>query len=152
MNVAILDFQMHHAEAFRDLNYEWISTYFQIEESDRKMLENPQSHILDKGGAILIAEVDQTPVGTCALIKADNESYELAKMAVSPKSQGQQIGYKLGLATIKKAKELGGKSLYLETNSSLTPAIRLYEKLGFKNSCGHNSPYSRCNVQMELTL
>ena len=152
MSLSIQDFQIQHAQAFRDLNYEWISTYFQVEESDRKMLENPQTHILDKGGAILIAELDQTPVGTCALIKMDETTYELAKMAVSPKARGQQIGYKLGLATIKRAKDLGGKLLYLETNSSLKPAIRLYQKLGFQDTCGHDSPYSRCNVQMEIAL
>lgn len=152
MNISIQDFRPFHQQVFKDLNYEWISKYFEVEESDVKMLEDPKANIIDNGGAILIAYLDGEPVGTCALIKMENEIYELAKMAVSPKAQGNQIGYKLGLATLKKAKSLGAKALFLETNSVLKPAIALYKKLGFKEACGHASPYSRCNVQMELKL
>lgn len=152
MNVSIIDFESNHKQAFKDLNYEWISKYFEVEDSDLKMLKDPQGYILDNGGAILIALSDQEALGTCALIKMENQVFELAKMAVSPKAQGKQIGYKLGLATIEKAKKLGAKKLYLETNSVLKPAISLYRKLGFENACGYESPYSRCNVQMEMKL
>lgn len=151
-DISIVDFTTQYQQAFRDLNYEWIEKYFAIEDSDRKMLENPQSYIIDKGGAVLIALLDGEPVGTCALIKKDNDRYELAKMAVSPKAQGKKIGYLLGEATLDKARTLGGKIVYLETNSSLTPAINLYKKLGFSNTCGNESPYSRCDVQMEIEL
>lgn len=150
--VTIVDFRPEHAQAFRNLNYEWIQKYFEVEESDLKMLEDPKGYILDKGGAILIALLDGEPVGTCALIKGETGQYELAKMAVSPKAQGKRIGFLLGEATIEKARELGGEMVYLETNSILTPAINLYKKLGFEDASGHDSPYSRCNVQMELKL
>ena len=150
MSVSIVDYQSIHGKVFKELNYEWISKYFEVEESDRKMLEDPEGYILDKGGAVLIAELDGEPVGTCALIKMNESAYELAKMAVAPKAQGNQIGYKIGLAIIAKAKELGAKTIFLETNSDLKPAIALYKKLGFKDTCGHNSPYNRCNVQMEM--
>ncbi|MEM7298486.1 MAG: GNAT family N-acetyltransferase [Bacteroidota bacterium] len=151
-DISIVDFTANYRQAFRDLNYEWIEKYFAVEESDRKMLENPQGYIIDKGGAVLIALLNGEPVGTCALIKMDDEKYELAKMAVSPKAQGKKIGYLLGEATLEKARELGGKMVYLETNSSLTPAINLYKKLGFSDTCGNDSPYSRCDVQMEIEL
>ena len=58
----------------------------------------------------------------------------------------------IGQATIEKAKEIGAKKVYLETNSVLKPAISLYYKLGFKDVEGYDSPYNRCNVQMELPL
>jgi len=151
-NISIVDYDASHQKAFRDLNYEWIEKYFVIEDSDRKMLEDPQGFILDKGGAVLIALLGTEPVGTCALIKMDGEKYELAKMAVSPKAQGKKIGLLLGKATLEKAKELGGKVVYLETNSVLTPAINLYKKLGFLEVGGNDSPYARCDVQMEITL
>lgn len=152
MSISIVDLQPNHVTAFKELNYEWISKYFEVEESDRKMLEDPYQFIIDKGGAIFIALLDQEPVGTCALIKKSDEEYELAKMAVSPKAQGKQIGYKLGLAIIERARSLSAKSVYLETNSNLKPALALYKKLGFADSCGHQSPYSRCNVEMEMVL
>lgn len=150
--IEIVNFQPNHATAFKELNEAWINQYFEMEESDHKALGDPQGYILDKGGAILIAEMDEKPVGTCALIKMDERVFELAKMAVSPEAQGQKIGWRIGLATIEKAKELGAERVYLETNSILKPAIHLYQKLGFKDTKGYCSPYARCNVQMELVL
>ncbi|WP_420317427.1 GNAT family N-acetyltransferase [Ekhidna sp.] len=150
--IEIIDYQPHHASSFKKLNEEWINQYFEMEESDRKMLSDPQGYILDKGGAIIIATSNGKPVGTCALIKMKDSTYELAKMAVSPEAQGQKIGWKIGVATIEKAKELGADTIYLETNSVLKPAINLYYKLGFKDAEGYCTPYARCNVQMEMKL
>ncbi|MFK7954015.1 MAG: GNAT family N-acetyltransferase [Ekhidna sp.] len=150
--IEIVDFRPVYSIFFREVNFAWIKNHFEIEESDREMLEDPQNHILRNGGAILIALLDGSPVGTCALIKMDDSTFELAKMAVSEQAQGQKIGWKIGLATIEKAKELGAKKIYLESNSVLAPAINLYRKLGFKDDSGYDSPYSRCNVQMTLDL
>ncbi|WP_370090328.1 GNAT family N-acetyltransferase [Ekhidna sp.] len=150
--IEIVNFQTNHAQAFKELNEAWIKQYFEIEESDRKMLNDPQGYILDKGGAILIAELSGKPIGTCALVKMEDRKFELAKMAVSPEARGQKIGWKIGLATIEKAKELGADTIYLETNSVLEPAINLYKKLGFQDAEGYCSPYARCNVQMEMKL
>ena len=152
MNISIVDLQPQYKEAFKELNYEWIGKFFEVEESDRLILDDPDEHIINKGGVVLIALLDGKAVGTCALIKMPEDVYELAKMAVSPKAQGNQIGYKLGLAIIERARSLDAKSVFLQTNSSLLPAISLYKKLGFHDTCGHQSDYSRCNVQMELKL
>jgi len=87
-------------------------------------------------------------------MKMDNGKYdyELAKMAVSPNCHGEGIGYLLGQGIIAKAKALGAKSIYLESNTILTPAIRLYYKLGFSKVEGNATPYERCNKQMKLKL
>ncbi len=153
-NIQIVAYQAQHRFAFKTLNEEWINTYFTLEEEDRKLLDNPQESILDKGGLIIIAILEEEVVGTCALIPMDDPhyKYELGKMAVSPKARGNGIGKLLGQAIIQKAKELGAENIYLESNSVLAPAINLYHKLGFKKVTGHCSPYQRCNVQMELDL
>lgn len=152
--VQIVEYEPAYQSAFKSLNEEWISTYFEIEEADSKALDNPQGYILDKGGIILIALYDGEPMGTCALIRMNDPDYdfEVAKMAVSPKAQGKSIGWLLGQAIITKAKELGATSLYLESNTMLKPAINLYYKLGFKKVVGRPTPYQRCNIQMELLL
>ena len=150
--IDVVNYQPAHADVFRELNQAWINQYFEMEESDRKMLDDPQGYILDKGGAIVICLLEGKPVGTCALIKMKDRTYELAKMAVSPEVQGQKIGWKIGQAAIEKARGMGAETIYLETNSILKPAITLYHKLGFKDVKGDDSPYARCNVQMELKL
>lgn len=152
--VQIVEYAPQYRQAFRHLNEEWISKYFVMEEADYKALDDPEGYILSKGGTILVALYDGEPVGVCALIKMEDPDYqyELAKMAVSPKVQGKNIGYLLGEAIKEKARQLGGKKLYLESNTILKPAINLYHKLGFVKVIGHSSPYERCNIQMGLDL
>ncbi|WP_347052311.1 bifunctional helix-turn-helix transcriptional regulator/GNAT family N-acetyltransferase [Flavobacterium olei] len=153
-NVEIVSYQPQYREAFRDLNVEWISKYFEMEEADYKALDNAESYILNKGGKILVALYDNEPVGVCALIKMNHPEYdfEMAKMAVSPKAQGKNIGYLLGKAIIDSAREMGAKKIYLESNTILKPAINLYYKLGFEKVFGLETPYKRCNIQMELVI
>jgi DNA-binding MarR family transcriptional regulator/N-acetylglutamate synthase-like GNAT family acetyltransferase len=152
--VQIIDYSEKYQQAFKELNEEWISTWFQIEEADHKALDNPQKNIIDKGGHILVALYDGEPVGVCALLcmNADGYDFELAKMAVAPRMQGRNIGWLLGNAIIQKARSLGASKIYLESNTRLTPAINLYHKLGFSKTAGHPTPYERCNIQMELIL
>lgn len=152
--VEIVDYKPAYKKVFRDMNEEWISRYFKMEAADYKALDNPKGYILDKGGFILVALFNGEPAGVCALMKMDDPVYdfELAKMAVSPKFQGHHIGYKLGLAAIAKARGVGASAVYLESNTLLKPAIKLYEKLGFVKLTGRPSPYERCNIQMELVL
>jgi GNAT superfamily N-acetyltransferase len=125
-----------------------------MEEADYKALDNADSYIINNGGLILVALYNDEPVGVCALLKMNDPDYdyELAKMAVSPKAQGKNIGFLLGQAIIEKAKALGGHKLYLESNTILKPAISLYHKLGFVKIAGRPSPYERANIQMELEL
>ncbi|MDQ1138671.1 bifunctional helix-turn-helix transcriptional regulator/GNAT family N-acetyltransferase [Pedobacter agri] len=154
LKVNIVDYIPAYKQAFKSLNEEWISTYFVMEESDFEALDHPQEHILDKGGAILVALYEGEPLGVCALIKINDGEYdfELAKMAVSPKAQGKNIGFILASAIIERARSLGASKIYLESNTILKPAINLYHKLGFQKIAGKPTPYSRCNIQMELII
>jgi GNAT superfamily N-acetyltransferase len=152
--IDIVDYQPKYREAFRSLNEEWISQYFEMEESDHKALDHPEEYILEKGGRILIALQNIEPVGVCALVRMDDPEFdfELAKMAVSPKAQGKGIGWLLGKAVLETARSMGASKVYLESNTKLAPAINLYYKLGFKKIEGRYTPYKRCNIQMEYDL
>lgn len=150
--IQIVEYESRYREAFKALNYAWISKLFEVESSDQAVLEDPEGEILNKGGAIFIALYEERPVGTCALLAKRENAFELAKMAVDESYRGKSIGFKLGQAAVQRARELGCGQLFLETNAKLTPAIKLYEKLGFRHICGKPSPYSRCDVQMELLL
>lgn len=152
--VRIVEYLPEYKEAFRALNEEWISKYFRMEKADYDALDAPDDYILNKGGHIFIALFNNVPAGVCALIKMTDGKYdyELAKMAVSPKAQGKSIGYSLGMACIEKARINNAKWLYLESNTILEPAINLYRKLGFKQVHGRETPYERCNIQMEMEI
>ncbi|MDT0607089.1 GNAT family N-acetyltransferase [Croceitalea rosinachiae] len=152
--IEIVAYHDHFKDAFKALNQWWIEKYFKMEKMDYQSLDHPKEYILDKGGHILFALLNKEPVGVCALIPTSLQGYdyELAKMGVSPKAQGKGIGLLLGQAILEKAKSSGAKKIYLESSTVLGPAIFLYKKLGFKEVLGIPSPYSRCNIQMELEL
>jgi DNA-binding MarR family transcriptional regulator/GNAT superfamily N-acetyltransferase len=163
--VRIIDCTPQYYKDFRKLNEEWITKYFRMEEADYRSLDHPEEYILSRGGHIYIALYKGEPVGTCAIIRqsadpagkseapsSDAPVFELAKMAVSPLTQGMGIGMLLGQACIEKARALGAKKVYLESNTRLKPAISLYHKLGFNKIAGPPSPYERSDIQMELVL
>lgn len=152
--VTIVGYSPKYKKAFKELNEQWITKYFELEQADKDAINHPQSYIINKGGQILVALYKNEPVGVCALIKMDHPKYdfEMAKMAVSPKAQGKNIGYMLGAAIIEFAKKAGASYLYLESNTKLTPAINLYYKLGFEKIPSSPSPYKRANIHMELNL
>jgi GNAT superfamily N-acetyltransferase len=150
--IEIIDYQPQYHEDFKRLNYEWIEKYFSLEASDHQSLDRPEAEIINPGGHIYLAIDQGKVVGTCALKKRDQQSFDLVKMAVTETAQGKGVGRLLGEAAIAKARELGGRSIFLESNTVLTPAISLYQKLGFQKIVGQSSPYKRCNIQMELKL
>jgi len=117
--------------AFRALNEAWLGKYVAIEASDRLLLDNPVANILEPGGHIFMALYDDRPVACCALLRMGPREFELAKMAVLEEERGRGIGRKVLKYAIVRAKLLGAKRLYLETNSKLANAIRLYESVGF---------------------
>lgn len=148
-------FEPSDEQAFRTLNEAWITKYFRLEDKDRETLEDPYSHFLLPGGQILMAVRDGQKIGCCALIALANGSMEVAKMAVAESERGQGIGRRLLDACIAYARSVGVRRLYLETNSSLSNAIRLYESAGFKHLSPERierSPYARANVYMEMNL
>ncbi|MBI5021328.1 MAG: bifunctional helix-turn-helix transcriptional regulator/GNAT family N-acetyltransferase [Ignavibacteriales bacterium] len=140
---------------FKSLNYEWLEENFTIEKADNRLLSDPNTRIVKRGGAVLFASLEGDVVGTCALIKHRNGVFELAKMAVTKKYQGRGIGKKLIIAIIDKAKTLGASELYLQTNAKLKSANYLYNKLGFIKTTAASfirKKYRRSTFVMKLDL
>lgn len=153
MGLEIIKFDPSWAKAFADLNYEWIASAYGIEEHDREILDHPESYIVDRGGQVFFAVKDSIAVGTVAMIKIDDQSYELAKMAVSPDQRGQGISNKLMEACIEFATESDAKKIILESNTKQVAAVKLYRKYGFEETeLDPNSPYVRANIRMELAI
>ena len=96
------------------------------------MLGDPQKNIIDNGGYIFFSKAGDEIAGTFALMKVNDDVYELGKMAVDEKHQGKKIGNAMLEFCIKKAKELGAAKVQLYSNTMLGPAIHLYEKVGFE--------------------
>jgi ribosomal protein S18 acetylase RimI-like enzyme len=129
--VEIIPFSPKLGAHFKSLNYEWLKKHFTVEPSDEEILSDPQGTVISKGGMVLFARIDKEIVGCVAMIRQDDDTYELAKLAVTAGAQGKQAGRKLSIEGIKWAEARGARTIILHTNPKLTAAITLYESLGF---------------------
>jgi len=151
-DVFIINYEEKYKNDFKRLNEEWLKKYFIVEAEDEKILSSPED-IVKNGGEIFFALYDNKIAGTCAVIKIDNNTFELSKMAVTEKYQGKQIGKKLALTAIGFAVSKRAKNIYLETSTKLTAALNLYKKLGFEQ-IPNDQPkkYKRVTIKMKLEL
>ena len=153
--ITIVDYKRKYARYFRDINRAWIEEYFELEQYDLIMINDPESQIIAHGGCVLFAVLDGDVVGTCALLRHAERKYELAKMGVLKQYHNRGVGKKLAKAAIQKARALGADILVLATSRKLKAANHLYRSLGF---CEVDLaevgplPYRRESIAMRLSL
>ena len=152
MEIEITNYNSELNEAFASLNKAWLQKYFAVEPIDEKIFANPQEYIIDNGGYIFFAKLDDDIAGTFALMKVEEGVYELSKMAVDEKFQGKKIGNRMIEFSLEKAKELGAQKVILYSNTALKPAIHLYNKFGFEEVPLGNVEYKRADIKMEIDL
>lgn len=150
--VSIIPYSTDLKEEIKTLNVEWLKKYFKVEAKDELMLSDPQAEIIDKGGMIFYAKYNDKIVGTVSLLKIDENTFELSKMAVTDGVQGLGIGKKLMEHCIVVAQQKGMKKLILYSNRKLLPAIYLYEKFGFDEVPLESGNYERADIKMEKNI
>ncbi len=153
--VKILDYKPQFKRYFKSLNLEWLKEYFTVEETDKILLSDPYGKIIKPGGFVLLARLSGKIMGTVALLKHNEGIYELAKIAVTKKARGRQVGRKLGLAAVERAKKAGARQLVLLTSPQLTVAYNLYRSLGFVEISPAQpwvTPHNRESIAMSLGL
>jgi N-acetylglutamate synthase-like GNAT family acetyltransferase len=150
--VIIVPFSPDLKDEIKTLNLEWLQKYFRVEAKDEITLSNPQAEIIDKGGMIFYAQYNGKIVGTVSLIKIDETTFELSKMAVRDGVQGLGIGHKLMEHCIEVAKQKGIKKLILYSNRKLLPALYLYKKFKFEEVPLEEGIYERADIKMERNI
>jgi ribosomal protein S18 acetylase RimI-like enzyme len=150
--IEIVDFTSDFKESIKILNYEWLERFFRVEKGDVTSLSNPKKEIIDKGGFIYYAKVNDEILGTVCLLKISDHVFELGKMAVTDKVQGLGIGRLLMEHCMMAAIEKDVTKLILYSNTSLKSAIHLYEKYGFVETELEKGLYERANIKMEKEL
>lgn len=150
--VTIIPFSNELKQHIKILNLAWLHKYFKVEPKDELVLSNPQEEIIDKGGMIFYAQYNNQIIGTVSLMKINDTTFELTKMAVSEGNQGLGIGKKLISHCFTEAKLKGIQKLILYSNRKLLPAIHLYEKFGFVEIPVEKNVYERADIKMEFIL
>ncbi|WP_430391415.1 bifunctional helix-turn-helix transcriptional regulator/GNAT family N-acetyltransferase [Dyella sp. 20L07] len=146
----IVPYEPAFKEHFFRLNAQWLERHFRLEDIDREMLGDPERYVLEPGGAIFFARLAGEVIGTCALLQDSPGIYELSKMGVDETFRGMGAGRRLLAAAIEEFQRREGKGLFLESNSRLKTALRMYEQAGFvmQAAVRPGSHYERADVYM----
>ncbi|MDG1053272.1 MAG: GNAT family N-acetyltransferase [Flavobacteriaceae bacterium] len=151
--ISFRKFSSADATTFKALNIEWLETYFVVEAIDELVLSNPQTEIIDKGGFVFMAIMEEKTVGTFAFIKKGEGIYEFSKMAVPPTLRGKGIGNLMMQFAIRFAEQHHWEKILLYSNTILENSIYLYRKYGFiEVPLEKDALYSRGNIKMEMLL
>ena len=154
LQAAIERYKPEYEQSFIELNLDWITEFFKVEDTDREQLYDVRRTIIDPGGEIFFAVEAGEVLGTCAMQIHDGETIELAKMAVRKDARGRGLGDLLMRAALGWAQDhTSARRVMLVTNSSLSPALTLYKKHGFvQTEISGESHYERGDVEMVLEL
>jgi ribosomal protein S18 acetylase RimI-like enzyme len=99
------------------------------------LLADPSSNFIEeyvKRGECFIAEIDTQIIGVYVLLPTRPNTVELVNIAVSEKHQGNGIGKKLVLDSIKTAMSKGFNIIEVGTGNSSISQLALYQKCGFR--------------------
>ncbi|HET8855713.1 MAG TPA: GNAT family N-acetyltransferase [Salinimicrobium sp.] len=153
MNFEIIPFDPQYSEDFKRLNISWLERYFHVEPRDEEVLGNPEKFIINPGGRIFFATIGKEIIGTVALLRLSEGTFELTKMAVTPQYQGKKVGQGLLEYSIAYSRKQQWKELILYSNRKLENAIHLYRKYGFREiPIEADNPYARGDIKMELKI
>ena len=152
-DLTLIPFRPELAETFQRINEQWISAMFQMEPSDKALLADPKSAIIDIGGHIWFVEHrSRGVIGTAAIIPRQDGDFELTKMGVLEEARDLGAGAFLLAAVLKETQRLQVTNLFLLTNSKCAAAIHLYRKHGFQDDTEimdtYAKSYARCDVAM----
>jgi ribosomal protein S18 acetylase RimI-like enzyme len=141
---------------FERLNRAWIEQHFTVEAGDVAELGDPHTTFVVPGGQVFfVLEEGGEVVGTCAVAPHSGHpgEFHLSKMAVADAARGRGHGDRLLRAALDFARASGARAVTLVSSRRLTPALRLYEKHGFREvPLDPDEQYARADIKMRLNL
>lgn len=147
----IVPYEKKYKETFIEMNKQWISSMFVIEEEDLAVLNNIES-ALDAGGQIFFAVDDSEEVLACCMIAPlPNGEWEIEKFCARGMYTGTGAGSACLRACIDYAKEKGVEKIVIVTNKKCEHAIHLYRKFGFAEVPVNKEkfPFERADIAFE---
>ena len=157
MTIELRLFHSGDSDDFRRLNLAWLEPDFGLEDKDRRLLENPQSEVLNSGGRILIAERYGEVIGSSVLQPHDYERLwvELTMMTVAEDCRGETLGEFLLRFAFDHAEDMGAELMWAELSRKQTAANRLYQRCGFEEmrAIGPKAlRHRRADIRLERTI
>lgn len=106
-----------------------------FQDFDAEMARFPGEYV-PPGGDLLLARNGGEAVGVVALRRFGEGVAEMKRLYLGEAARGLGAGRKLAEQVVVSARSLGYRSLRLDTATSMTAAIGLYESMGFRRLTG----------------
>jgi GNAT superfamily N-acetyltransferase len=119
--------------------FEELAERFEIGFDPAKSNSASDEEMTPPAGYLFVAWLDDAPAGCGALKTGDGVTGEVKRMWTAPAARGLGIARKLLRTLEAKAREVGLKTLHLETNRALTEAQALYSQEGYREVAPFNS-------------
>ncbi len=103
-------------------------------------------------GRLYLAYWNGEAVGSIALRKIDDETCELKRMYVKPAFRKKGIAKMLIQQLVTDARDIGYRSMLLDTLPFLQTAIHMYQKIGFYEIERYNNSPMDTSIYMKLDL
>lgn len=95
-------------------------------------MDDVQENYIENGGTFLVTVDDGRIIGTGAIRWLEEGVCELKRMWLLSEYHGQGLGYRMMQELFKIARDMGYKTIRLETDRVVqTRAVKFYRKLGF---------------------
>jgi GNAT superfamily N-acetyltransferase len=102
-------------------------------------------------GFFVVATSDGEPVACGGVQRLPDESAEIKRMWVHDGWRGAGLGARLLRHLEERAREQGYAVVRLDTNDTLTEAIAMYERAGYRAIARYNdNPWARCWFEKDL--
>ena len=108
-----------------------IDDYFEDKAFEDELTRLPGPYAPPRG-RLLLAHFNSQTAGCAALREIDKRTCEMKRMFVYPEFHGKGIGRALAERLIQEARDIGYRSMLLDTSFRQTEARTLYNKMGFQ--------------------
>ncbi len=150
----VVPYDKKYKKDFIEMNKQWITEMFVLEEEDLAVLNNIDQ-ALDEGGQIFFAiDDDENVLACCMIAPLSNGEWEIEKFC----ARGMYTGTGAGTACLKAcmdyAKEKQVEKIVIVTNTKCEQAVHLYRKFGFTEVPVDKEkfPYERGNIAFEKVI
>lgn len=150
----IVPYDKKYKKEFIEMNKQWISEMFVLEEEDLAVLDNVDQSI-EEGAQIFFAIDGNDDVMACCMIAPlPNGEWEIQKFCARGMYTGTGAGSACLKACIDYAKEKKIEKIVIVSNRKCAHAIHLYQKYGFVEVPVDKEkfPFERADIAFEQTL
>ncbi|QIW96410.1 hypothetical protein AMS68_001928 [Peltaster fructicola] len=119
---------------------------------DLELANIPGRYARPQGASLLARSSDGYAIGCVALRPLSEGICEMKRLYVAPRGRRLGLGRRLALDIISEARKIGYRAMRLDTLSSMTNALALYESLGFRKISPYYATPHEQTVFLELKL